>query len=136
MWELSWAIDFDEGGLPMKTIIVTGLFILLSSAASATGQEKPAEIIEFQTKMGVVTFRHGDHGTLRAKECTECHHTYTGEKAVQPCADCHLKTSTKAPSLFKAIHMKCSGCHEYTVKMGDPAGPLKKQCKLCHVKKK
>jgi len=120
----------------MKNIIVTSLFILLSSQVSAFEQVQPAEIIRFETKMGLVTFRHGDHGTLRTRECSECHHTYTGEKKIQRCEDCHLKTSTKAPSLFKAIHMKCSGCHEYTVKMGNPAGPLKKQCKLCHVKEK
>ena len=120
----------------MKNIIVTVLFILLSLGVSAFEQAQPPEIITFQTKMGVITFRHADHGTLRTKECSECHHTYTGENRAQPCEDCHLKTSTKAPSLFKAIHMKCSGCHEYTVKMGRPGGPLKKQCKLCHVKEK
>lgn len=120
----------------MKIIMVTGLLVLLALEVSALEREQPAEIIQFPTKMGVVTFRHGDHGTLRSKECSECHHTYTGEQKIQPCGDCHLKTSTKAPSLFKAIHLKCSACHEYTVKMGRPGGPLRKQCKLCHVKVK
>ena len=120
----------------MKNIIVAGLFMLLSLEGLAIEQELKGDVIQFPTKLGVVTFRHADHGTLRSKECTECHHTYTGEKNIQPCNDCHVKTSTKAPSLFKAIHMKCAGCHEYTVKMGKPGGPLKKQCKLCHIKEK
>ena len=120
----------------MKNMIVIGLFVLLAFEVSATEQEQPGEVIQFQTKMGAVAFRNSDHSSLRTKECSECHHTYTGENKIQRCEDCHLKTSTKAPSLFKAIHMKCSGCHEYTVKMGKMAGPLNKQCKLCHVKEK
>ena len=120
----------------MKTIGLAGLLLLMSMPVSALEQEQPGEILKFPTRMGVVTFRHADHATLRSKECSECHHTYTGENKVEPCDTCHIKTSTKAPSLFKAIHIKCSSCHEYTVKMGRPGGPLKKECKLCHIKEK
>lgn len=120
----------------MKNIIIASFIMFLSLEGLAIEQEQPGDIIQFSTKMGVVTFRHSDHSTLRSKECSECHHTYTGEKKIQPCNDCHVKASTKAPSLFKAIHLKCSECHEYTVKMGRPGGPLRKQCKLCHVKEK
>jgi hypothetical protein len=33
-----------------------------------------------------------------------------------------------------AFHARCTGCHQYTVEGGQHAGPLKKKCKLCHIK--
>ena len=94
------------------------------------------EIIAFQTKLGVVTFRHQMHAGLSITECTTCHHTFKAEEGpVKPCHECHDKASVdEAPKAKTVFHTRCIGCHEYTAEQGDTAGPLKKKCKLCHVK--
>lgn len=121
-------------------------FVLMFAVACCAGYaagEEPAipsekEIIEFQTKLGVVTFRHQMHASLSATECTTCHHTFKAEAGpVKPCHACHdhdKKSADDAPKVKTAFHARCIGCHEYTAEQGDPAGPLKKKCKLCHVK--
>lgn len=116
------------------------MLALTCQAANAAG-ETPVippekEVIEFQTMLGVVTFRHQIHAGLRSAECTTCHHTYKPEDgAVKPCHACHEhKSAENAPKTKTAFHTRCIGCHEYTTEQGDPAGPLKDKCKLCHVK--
>ena len=92
------------------------------------------EIIKFDTSRGVVTFLHKMHADLKVTECTTCHHTLKPEdETVKACHECHGEDAD-APRVKKAFHSTCIGCHEYTVAHGDEAGPLKKKCKLCHVK--
>jgi secreted trypsin-like serine protease len=118
------------------------MFALAWYAGNAAGEEPviPAEqeVIEFQTRLGVVTFRHQMHASLSATECTTCHHTFKAEEGpVKPCHECHdhdKKSADDAPKVKIAFHTRCIGCHEYTAAQGDPAGPLKMKCKLCHVK--
>jgi hypothetical protein len=120
------------------------ILMLLAVFATATGvviadtPQIPADqaVIQFDTKLGVVTFQHQKHADLSFTECTTCHHTFKPEadEAVKPCHACHTDKSADAPPAKKAFHTRCTGCHEYTVSQGDPAGPLKKKCKLCHVK--
>ena len=121
------------------------LFMLLALACCAgqVASEEPViptekETIEFQTRLGVVTFRHQMHAGLSATECTTCHHTFKAEEGpVKPCHACHdhtKKSADGAPKVKTALHTRCIGCHEYTAAQGESAGPLKKKCKLCHVK--
>lgn len=122
------------------------LFMLMLALACHAGNvagEAPVipseqEVIEFQTKLGVVTFRHQMHAGLSSTECTTCHHTFKPEEGpVKPCHACHEHdkvSAGEAPKAKTIFHSRCIGCHEYTAAQGDPAGPLKKKCKLCHVK--
>ena len=93
------------------------------------------EIIQFETKLGTVTFLHRMHADLSVTECTDCHHTLKAEDAtVKACHECHGSKDGEAPKVKTAFHSTCIGCHEYTVAHGSEAGPQKKKCKLCHVK--
>ena len=117
-------------------ILLTGL-ALLPGALLAYETIIPAdkETILFETKRGTVTFQHKMHADLSATECTTCHHALKPEDdAVKPCHDCHKSKDAEAPKVKTAFHSTCIGCHEYTVSHGEEAGPLKKKCKLCHVK--
>ena len=118
------------------------LVVFAACSAPALGGEPqiPAdkEVIRFDTKLGVVTFNHRMHAELSFTQCTSCHHTYKAEAGgpIKPCHACHghQAEGTDAPVAKTAFHTRCTGCHEYTVAQGDAAGPLKKKCKLCHVK--
>jgi hypothetical protein len=95
----------------IKILIIT-LLALFGSNVIAEELTIPEEkdVIQFETRIGIVTF------------------------LVKPCHECHQHKS-KVPSKTKtAFHDRCTGCHEYTVAGGQHAGPLKKKCKLCHVK--
>ena len=96
----------------------------------------PAEqaVIRFDTKLGVVMFNHQMHADLSFTECTSCHHTWKPGEAVKSCHACHQNKDGESPAAKTAFHTRCIGCHEYTVGKGEPAGPQKKMCKLCHVK--
>ena len=91
-------------------------------------------VIPFETKLGIVTFRHQMHAGLGSTECNTCHHTWDGTGPVKACHECHEKKGTEAPVAKKVFHARCIGCHEYTAAEGMQAGPLKKKCKLCHIK--
>lgn len=92
-------------------------------------------VIQFETKIGVVTFLHQMHANLSITECTTCHHKLQPEDtAVTPCHECHKKDSKKPPKAKTVFHTRCTGCHQYTVEDGGTAGPVRKKCKLCHVK--
>jgi len=56
------------------------------------------------------------------EDCHNCHHT-------------KQEKGEEASKSMDAFHTRCQGCHEYTVKSGKTAGPVKK-CFLCHEKKK
>lgn len=91
-------------------------------------------VLQFDTKLGTVTFLHQKHADLSFTECTTCHHTLKPGEAVKPCHECHGKDAAEAPKAKSAFHTRCTGCHEYTAEKGEQAGPLKKKCKLCHIK--
>lgn len=119
----------------MRVLISLILALLLTGVVVAEESvSADKEVVSFKSKLGTVTFKHKAHADMTTTQCSTCHHTYTGEAAVKPCGDCHVKKSTTAPSKMKAFHLRCQGCHQYTVEQGDKAGPLKKECKLCHVK--
>lgn len=92
--------------------------------------------IEFHTKIGVVTFLHQMHSSLTITECTTCHHKMQPEDTrVQGCHECHKKEANEeVPKSKIAFHTRCTGCHQYTIDQGNQAGPIRKKCKLCHIK--
>ena len=123
----------------MRLIIFTfALFFMLASNAMATELTIPDEkaVIQFQTKLGDVTFAHAMHASLSITECATCHHKMEpGDTSVKPCHECHQhKSEESAPKTKTAFHTRCTGCHEYTVAGGQHAGPVKKKCRLCHIK--
>lgn len=113
------------------------LFSLLVSNTIAGELAIPEDkvVIQFKTKIGIVTFAHKMHAGLSITQCTTCHHDLLpADTSVKPCHECHQHKS-KVPAKTKiAFHDRCTGCHEYTVAGGQHAGPLKKKCKLCHIK--
>jgi len=123
----------------MRTLFLI-LTLLIGYSGSAVSEEIPIPAdkatIQFDTKLGVVTFMHQNHADLSSTECTTCHHTFEGAagESIIPCHDCHKKKRAESPAAKTAFHTRCVGCHEYTAEKGEQAGPVKKKCKLCHVK--
>ena len=130
-------------------VLIFALFSILISQANADegGVVIPQDknVIKFPSKLGDVTFAHQMHAALTITECTTCHHKFEPTDTVmKPCHECHLHKGKKikdvkdgeAPKTKDAFHVRCIGCHEYTVAGGGRAGPIKKKCKLCHVKPK
>ena len=83
-----------------------------------------------------VGFRHESHNEkAKIDACNACHHVVKDGKALENessedkrCLDCHgLKDSGRTPSLRKAFHFNCKGCHEKSGK-----GPV--MCGECHLK--
>ncbi len=138
------------------------LFLILMLSVGYVGgavAQAPAipgdkDVIKFESKLGLVTFQHKKHADLKIAECKTCHHTFKAEagEAVKPCHECHKKKGPgakggetkvaaapgeKVPPPAKDIfHKRCTACHEYTAQQGQQAGPIKKKCKLCHIKQK
>lgn len=112
-------------------VVVLGLAICGLFALAA---DPPADI-KFDTKMGTVTFPHKAHADKGIK-CEACHHTTKAGETPQKCEACHDKAAAKdkAPKLSDAVHTTCWQCHEKTVAAGQKSGPVKKDCKVCHVK--
>lgn len=122
--------------VPVVTILLLALFAGSALAGCLTIPEDKI-VIRFDSKLGDVTFAHLKHANLSFTQCTTCHHkSQPGDHVMKPCHECH-KHKAKDPEPPKtkiALHTRCIGCHEYTVASGVPAGPVKKKCKLCHVK--
>lgn len=100
------------------------------------------KVILFKSQFGLVNFFHELHATTRAKECKTCHHMLKQENVIRPCHECHLaegvippaQQKPVPPSVAKAFHTRCKGCHQYTVQMlYKKAGPV--TCALCHLGK-
>jgi hypothetical protein len=81
-------------------------------------------------------FRHDSHNEkAKIDDCNTCHHVYKdGKKQADEssedklCSDCHaLGDAGRTPSLRKAFHLNCRGCHEKSGK-----GPV--MCGECHLK--
>ena len=121
-----------------KASIVALLFIFAGSVmAACLTIPDDKTVIRFDSKLGDVTFAHQKHADLGMTECKTCHHKHQPtDEVMQPCHDCHKHKAKdpEPPKTRTALHTRCIGCHEYTVSHGEEAGPLKKKCKLCHVK--
>ncbi len=120
-----------------RLILVAGLVAASAAWAADPPIASDKQVIVFETKTGVVTFRHQNHADLSFTTCKTCHHTQEGDGPIQGCHECHHdKDEGAAIQAKKAFHLRCAGCHEYTIKerLLDHAGPLKAKCKLCHIK--
>ena len=121
-------------------VFIIALLTLISSNVLAEELSIPEDkaVMQFETKIGVVTFAHQKHADLSITQCITCHHEILPtDTIVKPCHECHQHKAAKsaaAPKTKIAFHNRCTGCHEYTVAGGQNAGPLKKKCKLCHIK--
>jgi hypothetical protein len=136
-------------GKCLKTALLGFCGALLTAGAVAlAAAEIPQDkaVITFTGKLGTVTFNHQHHaelvdvGGVSKVECSTCHHKTEAGDTPQPCEECHAKKDGEkmenAPNIKDAYHLRCRGCHKYTMEeMGKEAGPDKK-CKLCHVKEK
>ncbi len=121
----------------MKNFFLVIFFSMLGGNILAAEIEIPADknVIQFETKIGIVSFLHQMHAGLSITECTTCHHKLQPrDTAVQACHECHKEDSKKPVKTKTAFHTRCTGCHQYTVDGGDNAGPVRKKCKLCHIK--
>lgn len=121
----------------MRTLlfILAGLFLSGLVTAQELTIPSDKELVQFETKLGTVTFKHKMHADLSTTKCADCHHKLQpGDETVKACSACHGEGMPEAPKVKKAFHTTCIGCHEYTVSQGEEAGPIKKKCKLCHVK--
>ena len=125
----------------LKVFILVLLSLLVGNVMSTCltiPQDKA--VIQFETRIGAVTFAHEKHAGLSITECKTCHHKHQSDDTVmQPCHECHKHKAEEAdeagaPKTKTAFHTRCIGCHEYTVAGGQQAGPVQKKCKLCHVK--
>ena len=81
-------------------------------------------------------FVHDEHNEIAGiDDCTVCHHVYEDGELVedessedQSCSDCHsLEGGDGQPSLMKAYHLNCKGCHQ-----DEGKGPI--LCGECHIK--
>jgi Class III cytochrome C family len=81
-------------------------------------------------------FVHDEHNEIAGiDDCAACHHIYEDGQLVedessedQSCSDCHsLEGDDGQPSLIKAFHANCKGCHQEQEK-----GPI--LCGECHIK--
>jgi hypothetical protein len=82
-------------------------------------------------------FKHDEHNEeAEIFDCSICHHVYEDGELIPgamsidlPCSECHkVGSDRKSPSLMKAYHKLCMGCHKKEDK-----GPI--TCGECHVKK-
>ena len=119
--------------------LVLILFAMFAGSAMAECITIPEDkkVIRFDSKLGDVTFAHKKHADLSITKCTTCHHKQQpSDHVMKPCRECHKHNAAESdpPKTKTALHTRCIGCHEYTIASGVPAGPVKKKCKLCHVK--
>ena len=125
----------------LKVLIIVLLSLLVGNVmATCLTIPQDKTVIQFETRIGAVTFAHEKHAGLSITECKTCHHKHQPDDTVmQPCHKCHKHKAKEAEQAGAsktktAFHTRCIGCHEYTVAGGQQAGPVQKKCKLCHVK--
>ena len=120
--------------LTLASVFISAVLIKIAIGQTLTIPDDK-NIIQFETKIGEVTFLHQMHADLSITECSTCHHKLQPEDTtITPCRDCHKKESKKPSKTKTAFHTRCTNCHQYTVDDGGTAGPVRKKCKLCHIK--
>lgn len=113
--------------LVMAGLLAVSMWVFAAAA--------PPDVKKFETSNGTVTFPHGAHVKAGIK-CNTCHHTLKEGETPQPCSSCHdaKEAKDKAPKLKDAVHKMCWDCHKKMAAEGKKAGPVMKDCKVCHVK--
>jgi hypothetical protein len=119
--------------------LATPLLAVLLMAVWAFAQEDMTVIdntIFDQPRRPPALFPHDVHNENAGIDaCGECHHLYEDGQLLEDessedmrCADCHAGADIdRQPSLVKAFHLNCKGCHERS-----DQGPV--MCGECHVK--
>lgn len=120
-----------------KTLILVFVLGLVGAWALAGTVPAGKETIKMDTKTGTVTFAHKAHAD-GGVACVTCHHMTKEGETPKSCgaAGCHDAKEAKGKALIlkDALHNSCIGCHDKNVAAGKKSGPVKKDCKLCHVK--
>ncbi len=119
------------------TALLAAIFLFVAGALHAA---PPTNIkiahpeVFKKLRKGPVSFNHEQHTKVVNGNCAECHHTYKGKGEPVACSKCHKKHKEgKKPSLMRALHKNCMGCHKKMAKAGKPTGPARK-CSGCHKK--
>ena len=115
----------------MGVALCFGILFFSSLALTADAPDK-VTIGEISSKFEPAELPHKKHAD--AYKCTDCHHTYKGEGAVQKCSSCHdpKEAKDKVLDLKNAYHKQCTPCHKKENEAGKKA-PVK--CLECHPKK-
>ena len=122
-----------------RILLMTILFLSLIMIMAAYTQED-MEFVDNSSfnrpERAPSVFAHDEHNEKAGiEECNECHHDYdeNGKKIEdistedQQCSECHSENETgRKPSLMKAFHSNCKGCH-----VREKKGPI--MCGECHV---
>ena len=119
----------------MRTLIIFFSLMVTSGVFAEDTIPRDKEIIDFDDlSIGAVRFHHKMHAMLKGVECRTCHHTTKQPGDQEDCHNCHDPVAQAGlPKSSVAFHIRCRGCHQYTVEQGKKAGPEKK-CMLCHVR--
>ena len=117
-------------GLNIRAIysgfVLTILIVVFSNV------EAFEEIIEIESRPGVVLFSHGIHKDIL---CASCHHGAEVNTIIPACRNCHQKSTGKIKHAKEAFHETCIGCHLKDKKKNIKTGPAK-LCSKCHIRRK
>ncbi len=121
-----------------KILFLLTAVAALGLVAFAAEIPKDKQVLNFKTMMGTVTFSHQAHVDRAPDGCVTCHHKTKAGETPKPCSACHdkKKPEGKKLKLKDAVHKTCWGCHKENLDAGKKGGPIKKDCKVCHVRKK
>ena len=122
-------------------VLAVAVLALVMLMLTVAGSQEEMEIVDnsdFENPQRPPSvFRHEEHNeTAALDDCAECHHVYddSGRKLEdessedQRCSECHeSRSSGRKPSLTRAYHLNCKGCH-----LQQKKGPF--LCGECHVK--
>ena len=120
------------------TVTVLALLVLMLTVAGSQEEMEYVDNSDFaDPQRPPAVFRHEEHNEIaELEDCSECHHVYDedGQKLEdetsedQRCSECHeSRSSGRKPSLTRAYHLNCKGCH-----LKQKKGPF--LCGECHLK--
>jgi len=120
-------------------VLITGF--LAVGAVLAEGDQKPQEILFFESTIGEVVFPHQAHFEDLEIDCKTCHHEHNAAKLQIPhpeyfedfwikCGSCHHEIETPQ------VAQSCSSCHFCPIDCADETLTVKvvihKSCWQCH----
>jgi c(7)-type cytochrome triheme protein len=103
------------------------IFVLawVTLTPSQAQEKKPPDSLQFESKMGNVTFDHAKHIERVKNDCTTCH------EKLFPQSKAPLNYKEKMHQVAEANKTSCGSCHH----AGGAAFAAKGKCSTCHVKK-
>ena len=135
---------YNQGEIKMQKSLITlltvlaGVLLLLGGAYAQEDMQVVDNSVFKTPQRPAAVFFHDQHNEKAAiDDCAVCHHLYDDagnqledqSSEDQFCADCHaLQDEGRKPSLMKAFHLNCKGCH-----LQQNKGPI--VCSQCHPKK-